>query len=600
MFQHLDTVISFVVLILVASLFITAATQLVVGLLGLRGANLRRSLADLFETACPDQDAAHWSKEIAGRVLRHPVISDSVFSRFYLRPDRIPFVPPETAGKLQSAAASIPLLSWIAGGIAGFFATPIFVALARRLFAAAFCKYSDLLASYISAINFCQHPWRTGLLVGAILGGLLSRWRLAKSICVDELLAVLEKLSVPLPGTLPDPAQRAMLTIAWAENAPRAKTKSAPTQTGRPGHSKVYFAEGMVRHAVKPASMQNEPLASDALDFDEGIVRHAQPAETKRSVAATMEEVREQPKELESESTPAMESLTAAPEPAPSEPHLEGLRLWFDHVMTRASQRFTLEARFVAVLLSCIFVFATHLDSVRLLRSMSQSAELRAQLAASAQSIDKQMEKFALSNEGTRTVVPDVYRKAMALVLLPVTAVPEPPKEPSKPKSRRSSRAVASPSRNSQQPAVNSLPVVLPVEDKVTLEAKAKSMQALEAVPGFASRQDAEIWLRTTLDGNSASDSLAAAYQQEVNAELVSDSDKLIDESASLKSELARSEFRLFPNQQDWAQSSNEALGLLITVALLSLCAAFWYNTLKSLASLRPLTMRPESERKKA
>ena len=38
MFQHLDIVLAFVLLMLVASLFITAGTQVVVSLLGLRGA----------------------------------------------------------------------------------------------------------------------------------------------------------------------------------------------------------------------------------------------------------------------------------------------------------------------------------------------------------------------------------------------------------------------------------------------------------------------------------------------------------------------------------------------------------------------------------
>src|SRR5215831_8350970 len=84
MFQHLDTVIAFIVLMLVASLFITAATQVVVSLLGLRGANLRRSLVDLFETASPVEEGRRWAKEIARRVLRHPTISDSIFSHFRL------------------------------------------------------------------------------------------------------------------------------------------------------------------------------------------------------------------------------------------------------------------------------------------------------------------------------------------------------------------------------------------------------------------------------------------------------------------------------------------------------------------------------------
>ena len=593
MFQHLDTVIAFVFLMLVASLFITAATQLVVSLLGLRGANLRRSLVDLLEIACPDEAAGRWGSEIARRVLRHPAISDSVFSRFCLRADGLPFIPPETAGKLQGAGASIPLLPWIVGGVGGFFVTPMVLVIAKRLFAADICKYSDLLAGYISAINFCQHPWRTGALVGAILGGLLSRWRLATSIRIEELLAVLEKLSEPLPGTLPDPAQRAMLTIAWKEKEPGARAKPGPAQTGRPAPSKAYFDEGIVRRASKAAPLEKERLAPAAADFDEGIVRHAEPVETEGSIAIAVEKATAQAKEPEPEFTPATGGLTAEPAPAPPEPRLEGLRAWFDHVMDRSSQRFTLEARLVTVVLSCSFVFAAHFDSVRLFQSMSQGAELRAQLAASAEAIDKQAEKFSPAKEGVHTVVPDVYRKVMASVLRAVAAAPEPPK----PKVRPASHSAAPSSRNSQQWAGNS-PVMAATEDKVTAEAKAKATRALEVVPGFVSREGAESWLRTTLDGNPACEGLVAAYQQEVNAELVSDSDKLIDESASLKSDLARSEFKLFPEGRGWKQSLNELPGLLITVAFLSLGAAFWYNTLKSLASLRPqLAVRQDRER---
>lgn len=583
MFQHFDTVIAFVALMLVASLFITAATQLVVSLLGLRGANLRHSLEDLFETACPDQDARRWAKEIARRVLRYPTISDSVFSRFCLRADRLPLIPPEKTGKLQGAGASIPLLPWIMGGVGGFFITPIALAIAKRLFAADTCKYSDLLAGYVSAINFCQHPWRTGALVGAILGGLLSRWRLATSVRVEELLAVLEKLSAPLPGTLPDSAQRAMLVITWTENEPGARAKAGPAQAGRPVYSKPYFDEGIVRRASKAAPLQNEFLGPAAADFDEGIVRHAEPVEAEGSVAVAVETAAKEP---ESESTPATGGLAAAPAPTPPEPRLEGLRDWFDPVMDRASQRFTLEARLVTVVLSCIFVFAAHFDAVRLFQSMSQGAELRAQLAATAEAIDKQAEQFSHSKEGAHTVVPDVFRKVMASVLRPVAAVPEAPKPKVRPAPAKERRKIAA--------------TEAPTEDRVTAEAKAKAAQALEAEPGFASREDAESWLRTTLDGNPARASLAATYQQEVNAELVSDSDKLIDEAASLKSELARSEFKLFPDGRGWPQSLNQVPGLLVTVAFLSLGAAFWYNTLKRIASLRPqLAIRQDRERKR-
>jgi hypothetical protein len=572
-------VISFVILILVASLLITAATQVVVSLLGLRGANLRRGLVDLFETAYPDPEARRWAKEMARRVLRHPTISDSIFSRFRLRADRLPFIAPETAGKLQVASAAIPLLPWITGGVGGFFITPIGVALAKRLFAADICRYSDLLAGYVSAINFCTHPWRTGALVGAILGGLLSRWRLATAVRVDELLAVLEKLAEPLPGTLPDAAQRTMLTIAWREQELGASARPGAEEVGRPVQSKPYFDKGI-------ASLEHEGLSPAAADFEEGIVRHAEPVEAEGRIAVVVENSTAPAKEPEPETIPTTEGLTTVS--TPSEPRLEGVRAWFDYVMDRASQRFTLQARLVTVALSCILVLAGHFDAVWLLRSMSQGAELRARLTATAEGIDKHAEQFSHSKPGAHTVVPDVYRKAMVSILRTVPGNPE--GNDARPQAKRKARA-----KEREKVAATAVPA----EDSVTSEAKSKAMHALETSPGFASREDAESWLRKTLDGNPARETLAAAYQQEVNVELVSDSDKLIDEYASLKSELARYEFKLFQDRQTWPPSPSEVPSLLVTVAFLSLGAAFCYNTLKKLASLRPqLAIRQDLERK--
>ena len=571
MFQHLDIVIAFVAIMLVASLFITAATQVVVSLLGLRGANLRRSLVDLLETAFPGPESRRSAKEIARRVLRHPTISDSVFAHWRLRADRVPFIPPETAGKLQGMSASIPLLPWIMGAVGGFFITPIAMAIAKRLFAAGICQYSDLLASYVSAINFCSHPWRTGAFAGAVLGGLLSRWRVATSIRVEELPAILEKLGEPLPGTLPDPAQRAMLMMAWSENKPGAAPRPGAPQEAVPARLKPYFDAGLVRRASEAPSLYDE-RPSAAEDFDEGIVRHAGPAESETSVAVATENATAPTplagKELEPESAPATGPITSAS--TPSGPRLEGWA-WFDHVLDRASQRFAFQARLITIVLSCIFVLAAHFDAARLLRSMSEGAELRARLAAAAESLDKHAEQLSRPKESTHTVVPDVYREAMVSILRPAPAIPEPAKRKARGKEREK---VAS--------------MVAPAEDLVTSEAKSKATHALETRPGFTSREEAETWLRTTLDGNPARETLAAAYQQEVNSALVSDSDKLIDQSSSLKSELARSELKLFQDERLSSLSTSELPGLLFTIAFLSLGAAFWYNTLKNLASLRP------------
>src|SRR5271167_72636 len=123
-FQHFDTVIAFVALMLVASLVVTAGTQLVISLLGLRGANLRRSLSDLFETASDDSDARRYASVIARRVLRQPLVSGSVFSRFGVQLDKLPFVPADAAGKLRWAGAGIPLQPWLLGALSGFFLWP--------------------------------------------------------------------------------------------------------------------------------------------------------------------------------------------------------------------------------------------------------------------------------------------------------------------------------------------------------------------------------------------------------------------------------------------------------------------------------------------
>lgn len=580
MFQHVDVVIAFVLLMLVASLFVTAATQVVVSLLGLRGANLRRGLADLIETAYPDQETRHWAKEIAGRVLRHPTVSGSIFSHFRLRGEGLPFVPPETAGKLQGISASIPLLPWIAGGVGGFFLTPIAVALSKGLFGADICRYWDFLAGYVPVLDFCNHPWRTGALAGAILGGLISRWRLATSVRVEELPAVLERLAEPHAGTLPDAAQRAMLKIAWSEKEPGVRARAGAEQTSAPMHSNPYYDESIVGRSPK-VSLQNQSLYPAVADFDEGIVRHAEPMEPEGSVAVEVEHPAALTKEAEPDSASAMERLTTVS--TPSEPGLEGLKAWFDPLMERASQRFTVQARIVTVALACMFVFGAHFDAVRLLQSMSQGAELRAKLAATAAEIDKQAEQLPHSKQGAHTVVPEAYRQAMVSILHGVPAETSATNEESgaKPQAKRRSRA-----KEREKAAATA-----PAEDPVTAAAKSKAMHELETVPGFASREDAESWLRTTLDGNPARESLAVAYQQELNAELVSDSDRLIDQTASLKSELARSQFKLFQDERGRLESPSEMLGLLVTIALLSLGAAFWYNKLQNLASLRPRTV---------
>src|SRR5215472_2676647 len=224
--QHLDAVIAFAALMLGMSLFITVGTQLVVAVLGLRGTNLRRGLMDLFETASLDREARRYANQIAHRVLNHPLISDSVWSRFHVRVDKLPYVPADAAAKLRGAASGIPFRPWVLGALGGFFAWPLTLTVCDYLFQDV-CKYLNVIAGYVPLVDLCGHPWRSGAIVGAIFAGLVSRWRLATSIGFDELVDILEKCSAPPQGTLPDPVQRAMLVIAGeAHREPRLKTKA--------------------------------------------------------------------------------------------------------------------------------------------------------------------------------------------------------------------------------------------------------------------------------------------------------------------------------------------------------------------------------------
>jgi hypothetical protein len=592
--QHLDAVIAFAALMLGMSLLITVGTQLVVSLLGLRGANLRRGLMDLFETASADREARRYAKQISHRVLNHPLISDSLWSRFYLQVDKLPFVPSDAAAKLRGAASGIPFRPWLLGAVGGFFAWPIMLMICEYLFQDV-CRYFDAVSSYLPLVDLCGHPWRSGAILGAVFAGLLSRWRLATSIGFEELVDTLEKCSAPPQGTLPDPVQRAMLVIAGeAHREPRLKAKA-----------------------------MSAPLES--LD-DDAVLGHGG-----GGVAVAVEK-------------PVTQVAQVAAE---EETWTEGLKIWFKHSMVRASQRFTVQARVIAVGLSLLVVFAAHLDAIRLLRTLTGDAQLRAEVAASADAIAKQAEQLPRTKESGRPVVPEAYRVAMAVVLQPLPAGNEPSRGKGRPGSR-SAAPVAQPSQGSPLPSAGagsdapktaqdsqnpfaialasvqaaspadqaaenaptrkaerkgksakskaaaaerekSAPLAPSREDRTTLEAKAIATKALEATPGFASREDAVAWLRATLDGNTAVENLTAAYDEEVNAQLVTEGDKLIDQSASVKRQLARSEFQLVPDQwPGWTPVKHELPGMLVAAMFLSLGAPFWFNTLKRVASLRP------------
>src|SRR6202171_6686695 len=86
--------------------------------------------------------------------------------------------------------------------------------------------------------------------------------------------------------------------------------------------------------------------------------------------------------------------------PSRAESRQYGLKASFDPARDRASQRFTMQARVLTVLLSLVFVFAAHLDVIRLFQTLSSDAQFRAGLAGSADAMIKQAEQMPRTRDG--------------------------------------------------------------------------------------------------------------------------------------------------------------------------------------------------------
>ncbi len=75
MLQSIDTLIAFVLIVTVASMFVTILVQIFSALLSLRGKNLANALSVAFQTIAPSlKDEAH---QLSAKILSDPLLSDS-------------------------------------------------------------------------------------------------------------------------------------------------------------------------------------------------------------------------------------------------------------------------------------------------------------------------------------------------------------------------------------------------------------------------------------------------------------------------------------------------------------------------------------------
>jgi tetratricopeptide (TPR) repeat protein len=225
------------------------------------------------------------------------------------------------------------------------------------------------------------------------------------------------------------------------------------------------------------------------------------------------------------------------------------LEAWFNSAMDRTSQRFALRIRLWTVAFSAIAAFGMQLDSVALLTQLSSDSELRAGLVARAEAVTNQANQI-LGNTGS--AVPSAYVDA--------------------------------------------------VEDLRRLKEKIPETQALGNPPRFVSREDGELWLRAQLGVGDRTNFIIGEYRDLVQIRLTSAIDQLKDQAYSLRAEIGKTKFQLIPDPYPGWKGFLSSLwpinrqfwGILASVGLLSLGAPFWFNALKTLATLRPIVAAKE------
>jgi len=219
--------------------------------------------------------------------------------------------------------------------------------------------------------------------------------------------------------------------------------------------------------------------------------------------------------------------LTSADERAA----LEG---WFESFMTRVSQWFAMNTRWITVALAIVLAFTMHLDAVMIIKQLKNDTESRGKLVAMADSL------LAQDPSAVETVEKH-YTDAM--------------------------------------------------KDLVRGSAAKFNDGATErSVTTIASRPAADAWL--TANAKAAEKAaLMEAYEKLLGDRLQSALDKSIDRAKTLQGQLSSAGIAIFPadhTSADWLEiRSPHFWGMAASVLFLSLGAPFWFNLLKQMTQLK-------------
>ena len=212
----------------------------------------------------------------------------------------------------------------------------------------------------------------------------------------------------------------------------------------------------------------------------------------------------------------------------------------FHITMARVSQRFSMQLRLWTVLLSCALAFSTGTNSIRLMRELYSNGAFRESLVGAAPQVERLAEKVMSADAKTpQDAVAAMYARAV-------------------------------------KGALDSAKVGI-------------------APPASMASEDAA---REWISRNIADEALRAATLAALPAALKQELTNAAGSAAEIRTILTKSSFDLL--RFGWAGPFGEEWpGVLVTAALLSLGAPFWFNVLKTQANLRPaLANRTATDRK--
>ncbi len=212
------------------------------------------------------------------------------------------------------------------------------------------------------------------------------------------------------------------------------------------------------------------------------------------------------------------------------------LESWFDSMTDRISERFSLRSKIITVIGAVIVTIVLQLDSIQVMKQVYTDSELRSKLIASTNLI---MERgtYILGQR-------NVFDLSMDSLRSTIPGLPEP------------------------------------------------------SIP-FYNRVSAEKWLEQNLPETQDLDSLLESYrniQKDITRKRLY---YLGDQIVELNDDLANTRLEILGQNYTWELSQWEFpkfIGMLISIALLSLGAPFWFNILKNLTNLRTRLMQNEEK----